>query len=333
MRCTAQCTIDTSACEGCGNGRIDSGEVCDGTSLGTGSCPQGGVLACGPTCLWFDTTGCFACGNGRREGTEECDGRDQGGAVCNAPGETGGDLSCGLDCRRDRSTCWRCGNARVDPGEQCDDGNLQPGDGCGPACRLECGNGAVESNEECDDGNATPGDGCHLCGLEAVYAGGGGQLRECAVHWGMSGPPAPAASVTCADGNAQCDQGSTANECTFRVFHCFNRADFVGGGPPPCTPTNIARVELTGASLTGPAALGIAGQDAVLSALSATLSGGGSAVTRTGVRLDLAPPMSAARRCGTILLPVPKGQERTLSLRATTSAGSNDDDLLTFRCQ
>ena len=38
-------------------------------------------------------------------------------------------------------------------GEACDDGNLDDGDGCSHACRVEfCGNGVVEGNEVCDSG-------------------------------------------------------------------------------------------------------------------------------------------------------------------------------------
>jgi cysteine-rich repeat protein len=54
-----------------------------------------------------------------------------------------------------------CGNGVVDPGEECDDGNLIPGDGCSPVCKLEvCGNSILDPGEECDDGNTNNGDGC-----------------------------------------------------------------------------------------------------------------------------------------------------------------------------
>jgi hypothetical protein len=48
---------------GCGNGVIDTPEVCDGTNLGDATCISqefdGGTLACAADCLSFDTSGCF----------------------------------------------------------------------------------------------------------------------------------------------------------------------------------------------------------------------------------------------------------------------------------
>ena len=325
VSCRSDCTIDTATCEGCGNARIDAGEACDGAQLNGYTCAQGGTAACAADCLSIDTRGCFVCGNGRHEGTEQCDAQDLGGATCNAPGETGGTPGCTAACQLDRAPCWRCGNNRIDPGEQCDG---TPG--CPSTCQLPCGNGTIEGTEECDDGNVVPGDGCHLCGLESSYDGGGAQLRECNVEWGTSGPPVVAATVACSDG-AACDVGTAVNECTVRVFHCFNRAEF-GSGGVPCAPTNIKRLDLVGASLTGASQLPAADQDLVLSAFSATLTRGGAAVVRTGVRLDATPAMATARICGLFLLRVPKTGARTVALRATDAGGSTDDDSITFQC-
>lgn len=77
-----------------------------------------------------------------------------------------------------------CGDGRVGRRvEACDDGNLQPGDGCDGACRVEpnwscigepsrcalCGNGVRELAEQCDDGNLIDGDGCsRSCRLEGA---------------------------------------------------------------------------------------------------------------------------------------------------------------------
>lgn len=48
---------------GCGNGYLESGEVCDGADLGGLTCQSegfsGGTLACAPTCGALDTTGCL----------------------------------------------------------------------------------------------------------------------------------------------------------------------------------------------------------------------------------------------------------------------------------
>ncbi len=58
-----------------------------------------------------------------------------------------------------------CGDGVINTNdEQCDDGNLDPGDGCGPTCALEhCGDGVVnQPGEDCDDGaaNGFDPDGC-----------------------------------------------------------------------------------------------------------------------------------------------------------------------------
>lgn len=61
-----------------------------------------------------------------------------------------------------RTTCAEplCGDGVVDvqQGENCDDGNLDPGDLCGPTCQTEvCGNFSCDAPETCTD---CPGDCC-----------------------------------------------------------------------------------------------------------------------------------------------------------------------------
>jgi cysteine-rich repeat protein len=334
LRCSTTCMFDRSGCQTCGNNRREGGEICDGTDLGGQTCPGGGTLACAPDCRSLDQRGCYVCGNGIREGSEQCDGPDVGGATCNAPGETGGRLSCTNGCQLDRSTCFRCGNGRVDPGEECDDGNSVSGDGCSPQCRTECGDGIVEPNEQCDDGNRTDGDGCsRFCALEQTYAVGGGEaVDSCFAVWGVEGAT-PGPSVVCKDGNAACDRGTVAGVCHFQLFYCFNAATITAGGPPPpCFPTDIARVELTGASLTGTSPLSAANQTAVLNLFSATLARGGAAVSRSGVVLQASPPVTAGFLCGSAVLPVPVGQQ-VLAVRATDSHGAVDTDSMTLICQ
>ena len=54
-----------------------------------------------------------------------------------------------------------CGNGLTEGSEECDDGNVLPGDGCSPECRIEaCGNGRPDPGETCDDGNKIDDDGC-----------------------------------------------------------------------------------------------------------------------------------------------------------------------------
>lgn len=117
-------------CPFCGDGTIDTGEICDdgGTPAG---CPddcvpdEGDIATCGDG-IPFNTPG------------EQCD---------------DGNIIAGDGC----SNCMlpvadQCGNGFVDPGEDCDDGNMIDGDGC-TGCQQWCGDGFVNlPGEMCDDG-------------------------------------------------------------------------------------------------------------------------------------------------------------------------------------
>jgi len=113
LQCTAACTLDTSACVGCGNGVLDGTEICDGADVGDASCEglgfddtslgfAGGELACATNCLDFDTSPCTAateCGNGLLEAGEVCDAGELDGASCASLGFEWGALSCQADCQ------------------------------------------------------------------------------------------------------------------------------------------------------------------------------------------------------------------------------------------
>ncbi|MDY0001924.1 MAG: kelch repeat-containing protein [Polyangia bacterium] len=158
----------------------------------------------------------IVCGDGRTEGLEEC---DEGSANSDSSPD-----ACRTDCRlarcgdgvadtgeacddgvlnadevpdRCRSDCQppRCGDGVVDAlgGERCDDGNLEPGDGCSPACIVEyCGNQVLDPGEECDDGGYLPGDGCgptclgERCGNGFVDPGESCDLEDLASQDGCS---------------------------------------------------------------------------------------------------------------------------------------------------
>lgn len=135
--------------EGCGDGVVDAGEVCDDGNTVSGD-------GCSGDCLSNEE-----CGNGYLDIVigEEC---DDGNRVS-------GD-GCSSDCLSDES----CGNGILDveAGEVCDDGNRRGGDGCSADCLSDeiCGNGIIDgpAGEECDDGGTMPGDGCDAdCQVEA----------------------------------------------------------------------------------------------------------------------------------------------------------------------
>ena len=111
-----------------------------------------------------------------------------------------------------------CGNGTLDPGESCDDGNVQSGDGCSAACRIEaswscgatgmvcvhaiCGDGVMAGGEACDDGNATSGDGCS------------GDCLSIEKGWRCGVPGMPCSGL-CGDGllagHETCDDGNAVN--------------------------------------------------------------------------------------------------------------------------
>ncbi len=163
VTCASDCTLDDSRCEktGCGNGRIDRNEDCDGTAFAARA--DGKVLTCGDFLV----------------------------------GSTRGNLRCNADCTIDSSACIpaHCGDKVIDAGEQCDDGGqsalcdddctlAQCGDGfvnplageecdeglrndnftanaCRENCRQSfCGDQILDAGEQCDDGNTINGDGC-----------------------------------------------------------------------------------------------------------------------------------------------------------------------------
>jgi cysteine-rich repeat protein len=244
--------------------------------------------------------------------------------------DAGSPLACDARCHYDRTGCFRCGNGRIDPGEDCDDGNTESGDGCSATCASECGDGAVERGEECDDGDRTDGDGCSaLCAREHTYGGGGGEPNDsCTLDWGVQGS-ASGALLDCEDGTAPCHRDESSGDCTFTVFYCFNASPIVIG-TPPCTPTNVAHLELSGDVVTDQAT-----EDAILDAFRSTLTHlGGAAVTRDGGALDVTPPANVPRICGGFALPVASGDERTIAVSVHDSLAppTVDNDRLTFSC-
>jgi fibro-slime domain-containing protein len=166
---------------GCGDGVLDSTEVCDdgntrsgdGCSADCATLERGWVCAePGIPCVLKE-----ACGNGIVETGENCDDH-------NTAAGDGCDASCQLEpgwacpAAGIRCTAAGCGDGIIAGFEECDDGNTVAGDGCSADCttveegwacttpgpggcaQVVCGNGIQEGAEQCDDGNHNLGDGC-----------------------------------------------------------------------------------------------------------------------------------------------------------------------------
>jgi hypothetical protein len=127
----------------CGNGKLDTGEQCDGSLLNGKTCvTQGftsGSLSCTSSCT-LNTAACVkstttggpaVCGDGLIESGEWCDGSNLNGQTCVSRGYKGGSLKC-YACAFNTFYCWHCGNGMVESGngEQCDGASSLSGKTC-----------------------------------------------------------------------------------------------------------------------------------------------------------------------------------------------------------
>jgi fibro-slime domain-containing protein len=213
----------------CGNGAVESGELCDDGNVTSGDgcredCrsidPDYQCTVSGMRCV---TTA--VCGDGRIGGPERCDDRNTvSGDGCDARCNVEPGWRCpiqGIACR-----AAACGDrVRIDV-EACDDGNMMAGDGCSAECQLEdgfdcnaagmctrvtCGNNTREGTEQCDDGNNLPGDGCFECRREPMCNDG------CTTQCGDGVLLAP---ETCDDGNTRSNDGCSATCSIEAGFQC-----------------------------------------------------------------------------------------------------------------
>jgi hypothetical protein len=223
----------------CGNGVIESGELCDTGDLGGESCQTQGFASGGLTCLadcsGFDTSTCSSCGDGVLDDGEQCDGSELGAsATCFDLGLGTADeaLACKADCTYDFINCSGCGDGMITPPEQCEPaGPMLDKDELGDATCQSIG--FDDGLLSCSAGCTFNTDGCYNCG-DAVQQGNeqcdGADFANltCADFLSPSNQPFAAGSLTC------------TNDCTIDTGNCSLCGDGVISGAEICEPGVLA---------------------------------------------------------------------------------------------
>jgi len=285
LRCGGDCVIDTGNCvkiPNCGDGVLDSGELCDGFEFGAiDECTDfnnfvGGDLDCTSTCF-LDTGGCLdvpTCGNGVIDLGEDCE-ENLFGSIdecVDYPEFNFGVLICSsLTCQLDTSGCREkpnCGNGIIDSGESCDGVNLGPLDGscasydplfftggdlrCSSSCQLDSSQCFGVSGGSCNDGFVNVGEECENDHFGAIdecsdfvdFVGGTLLCSSCRLNTNgcVAGPDC---------GNGVVDVGESCDGVNFGSVggNCNDYSSFFSGGVLTCT----SRCQLdTGSCLVAP---------------------------------------------------------------------------------
>lgn len=195
---------------GCGDGIVQSNELCDGAMVNGVTCADlgfyvGGAVVCNSTCSGYEARGCIpqaSCGNGIVDNTEACDGSSRSAfffSDCVSWGLGEGTVSCTSICTPDFSGC----------SEQDD-------------CLSLSGNGFCDP---CELWGQNPDPECDLCGraddwCPEYYTRSAGAW-SCALARGVDDP-----DCTCGDGVAQ--EAERCDGMDLRGATCENLA-FPGG--------------------------------------------------------------------------------------------------------
>lgn len=251
----------------CGNGTIDSGEVCDGTKINGRTCVQQvgygstGTPGCNATCTAFTNGSCtpeIKCGNGVLDASEQCDASKLGGNTCASVMGTGatGTLKCSSTCTFDTSSCIAppaCGNGSLNTGEACDktvfrngsnacasydpviysSGTMTCNSNCTvnvSACTKKCGNNTIDAGELCD-GTKLNGKTC------ATQVGGGstGTLK-CSADCKNFDTSSCTAALSCGDGIVNGDEECDGSAYLLDVSTCSEYSSAYLSGNLKCTP-------------------------------------------------------------------------------------------------
>ena len=244
LGCTAQCSLNTSSCQGsttgnCGNQVINTGETCEGTNLGNESCSSlgftSGSLRCSASCQ-YDVSNCAVSGSACSSDLDCVSGScvsgfcaSRGGVGACSDGRKNGDET-GIDCGG--SCVQKCVEGQLCVGNSdCVSGLCQFGIcasacegtdlGCGGLCPQRCArNQQCVSDTDCMTGL--------FCNEEGKCSG---TLDDAAVCRGgnicAQGCPAPG-DPDCAGTTESCEQDNVCNaanceqdpDCSVEILAC-----------------------------------------------------------------------------------------------------------------
>ena len=138
----------------CGNGIVETGEVCDSSNQICTASGYSGTQSCNAQCTGYDLcTTSESCGDNIVNGNEVCDGNSQS---CTTTDGYSGTETCNLQCNS-FDTCLStevCGDGIINGNEVCDDSSLNGLAGscnliCSATLSATCGNGIQEVGEVC----------------------------------------------------------------------------------------------------------------------------------------------------------------------------------------
>ncbi len=247
--------------ETCGNGDLDSNEICDGTEKACselGGLYESGTATCAEDCLSWNVSGCTAvepsCGNRIiEESLEEiCDSNRVECSVLDSEKYTSGYAYCNDTCKGwDISSCKSasevCGNGVVesDAGEICDGNTIScklinssfvsGAATCNENCRSwdttscekpaepVCGNGIIEDSEDCEIGETK-----NCTDIDANYKSKEINCVDC--KWDQT---VCETAATCGNGTVEpgeeCDNGNADGQGEVETIDCSELDRFTVG--------------------------------------------------------------------------------------------------------